>query len=79
MYPQTKSNLVNTYTIRDLRVATSSRKYTPYSTINISYDFLYNGKEIVTIAYDQTYAKIGCTIFYTMGPLRDKQMPIKYS
>ena len=42
----------------DLRVVTSSRKYTPYRTINL----IYNGKEIVTLAYDQTFAQIGCTL-----------------
>jgi len=31
------SSLVITYTRRDLRVVTSSRKYTAYCTINLSY------------------------------------------
>jgi len=62
-----KSSLFITYTIRDLHVVTSSRKYTQYRKINRSYDFLCNGKEIVTIEYDQTYVKIGRTIVYTTG------------
>ena len=61
------SNVVITYTIRDLRVVTSSRRYTPYRTVILSHDFLCNGNEIVTIAYDQTYTKIGRTIVYTTG------------
>ena len=68
MYPQIKSCLIITYTIRYLRVVTSSRKYTPYHTIIISCDLLCNGMEIVTIAYDQTDTTICCTIVYTMGP-----------
>ena len=63
-----KSSLVITNTISDLRVVTSSRKYTPYSTNNLGYDYLYNGKEIVTIAYDQTYTQIGRKTVYTTGP-----------
>ena len=38
VYPQIKSILVITYTIRDLHVITSNRKYTPYRTMNIDYD-----------------------------------------
>jgi len=64
-----KSSLVITYTIWDLRVVTSSRKYTSYRTIILSYDALCNGKQILIIAYDQTYAKIGRTIVYTAGPM----------
>ena len=63
-----KRSLVITYTILDLQVITSSFKYIPYRTMNLDYKCLCNGMEIVTIAYDQIYAKIGCTIVYTTGP-----------
>ena len=63
-----KSSLVITYTMWDLSLVTSSRKYTSYRTIIISYDISCNGKEIRTIAYDQTYTKIGRTIVYTIFP-----------
>jgi len=33
VFPQMKSSFVITYTMLDLRVVTSSRKYTPYRTI----------------------------------------------
>ena len=36
--------------------------------MNLDYKCLCNGMEIVTRAYDQIYAKIGCTIVYTTGP-----------
>ena len=66
VYPQMKRSLVITYSRCDL--LTSSGKYTPYRTINISNDFLCNGMEILTISYDQTYTKIGRTIVYTIFP-----------
>ena len=72
------SSLVITYTIRDLRVVTSSHRYTPYHTIILSYNFLGNGKEIVTLAYDQTYTKIGCTIVYTTGPCNLNNWNVRY-
>ena len=45
-----------------------SRKYTPYLTINLSQDFLCDGKEIVTIAYNKTCTHIGHMIVYTTSP-----------
>ena len=39
VYHRKKRSHAITYTIRDLRVDNSSRKYTPYLTMNLSYDF----------------------------------------
>ena len=64
-----KSSLVITYTMWDLRVVTSSRKYTPYRTIILSYDLLCNGKEIVTITNYKLTLKSVVRLFIQQGPV----------
>ena len=68
VYPPIKISLVITYTIWNLRVVTSGRKYMAYIKTNLSYDFLCNGKDVVTITYYQSYTKIGRTSVYTPSP-----------
>ena len=63
VYPQMKSSFVITYTMLDLRVVTSSRKYTPYRTIWAMIFYA-----TVRKSYNPIYAKIVCTIVYTAGP-----------
>jgi len=53
----------------DLRVVTSSRKYTPYRTIILSYDLLCNGKEIVTITNYKLTLKSVVRLFIQRGPV----------